>query len=256
MLGDMNQSLPPSGWYPDPAGSSDERFWDGVNWSQSTRPSAPTAPAPHGQGEPAGHPGAAASPYGAGAYPYGQAPTPGAPGQYQAGYYGAPMAPQPAMFVAGWWWRLLAYLLDAFILSVPVSLLQNRFLLPAMDAYTEWLIAISRGGPVPPFPPELLNALVWSTLASTAIWIVYRTVMVGWKGASLGQLICGMRVIKDGDQSLGVPSWGVAAGRAALAMVLFSIPLVGLINGLWPLFNDKRQTLHDLAVGTVVLKKR
>lgn len=255
----MNQSLPPSGWYPDPAGSGDERFWDGVNWSQSTRPKASAGPgaAPQWQGSGAGAPGPSPSyPAGGAAHTYGQAPIPGAMGGYSSAYYGQSMAPQPAMFVAGWWWRLLAYILDAFILSVPVSLLQNRFLLPAMDAYTDWLIAISQGGPIPPFPPELLNALLWSTLLSAVVWIAYRTVMVGWKGASAGQLICGMRVIRDGDQSLGVPSWGVAAGRAVLAMVLFSIPLVGLINGLWPLFNDKRQTLHDLAVGTVVLKKR
>ncbi len=28
---------PPAGWYPDPAGSDGERFWDGVAWSQATR---------------------------------------------------------------------------------------------------------------------------------------------------------------------------------------------------------------------------
>ena len=33
------------------------------------------------------------------------------------------------------------------------------------------------------------------------------------------------------------------------------IPLVGLINGLMPLFNQERQALHDMIAKTVVLKK-
>ena len=37
---------PPAGWYPDPAGSGGERFWDGVAWSQSTRDKAAPQPAP------------------------------------------------------------------------------------------------------------------------------------------------------------------------------------------------------------------
>ena len=42
-----------AGWYPDPAGSPDERWWDGTRWSPQTRPStvrtgypAPTATQP------------------------------------------------------------------------------------------------------------------------------------------------------------------------------------------------------------------
>lgn len=31
------RDLPPAGWYPDPAGGSDQRWWDGVGWTQHTR---------------------------------------------------------------------------------------------------------------------------------------------------------------------------------------------------------------------------
>lgn len=31
---------PPAGWYPDPAGSADERYWDGAAWTEQTRPPA------------------------------------------------------------------------------------------------------------------------------------------------------------------------------------------------------------------------
>lgn len=36
--------LPAAGWYPDPAGSPQERWWDGRGWSDHLRPTAPTEP--------------------------------------------------------------------------------------------------------------------------------------------------------------------------------------------------------------------
>ncbi len=33
----MNSQIP-SGWYPDPSGLSCERFWDGSDWTEKTRP--------------------------------------------------------------------------------------------------------------------------------------------------------------------------------------------------------------------------
>ena len=33
----MNSQIP-SGWYPDPSGLNCERFWDGQDWTEQTRP--------------------------------------------------------------------------------------------------------------------------------------------------------------------------------------------------------------------------
>lgn len=33
----MNSQIP-SGWYPDPTGLNCERFWDGEDWTEQTRP--------------------------------------------------------------------------------------------------------------------------------------------------------------------------------------------------------------------------
>ena len=35
--------LPPAGWYPDPGGGSDQRYWDGQGWTEHTTP-APASP--------------------------------------------------------------------------------------------------------------------------------------------------------------------------------------------------------------------
>jgi hypothetical protein len=51
-------SVPPAGWYPDPAGPNSQRWWDGVQWSQQTRPIvvAPPPPPPPPPSQPAAHP--------------------------------------------------------------------------------------------------------------------------------------------------------------------------------------------------------
>lgn len=72
---------PAAGWYADPAGGQSERFWDGAQWTDSTRPLA--SDQPHG-GYPSVPAYAAPQQYGqpSGQQPYGQ---PQFPGQQQFG---------------------------------------------------------------------------------------------------------------------------------------------------------------------------
>lgn len=50
-MSDFPSSLPPAGWYPDPSNPASERWWGGLEWTESTRPlpvlvEAPPATAP------------------------------------------------------------------------------------------------------------------------------------------------------------------------------------------------------------------
>lgn len=53
-MADNSSGLPPAGWYADPAGSGLERWWGGVDWTETTRPkelaiaSAPAAASSYG----------------------------------------------------------------------------------------------------------------------------------------------------------------------------------------------------------------
>ena len=53
---------PPAGWYPDPAGGTGSRWWDGVGWSDRTS----STPPPHGPSGPPAGPGPSGPPAGPG----------------------------------------------------------------------------------------------------------------------------------------------------------------------------------------------
>ncbi|GIG22051.1 hypothetical protein Cch01nite_27750 [Cellulomonas chitinilytica] len=61
----MTQPQPPAGYYPDPSGAPQQRFWDGTAWTAQTQPFGPptAVPTPSGPGTPPGFatPGAPAA---------------------------------------------------------------------------------------------------------------------------------------------------------------------------------------------------
>ena len=242
--------MPPSGWYPDPAGSGDERYWDGGTWSQVTRPVGGVYAQPVSQQQ---------------AAPQSQVPQYGSQfqqQQIQQRYDGrAPYAPSPSQpRIAGWWWRVLAAIIDSLIMLVPLSLLQNLLFqdtILELNAWAERYLNAALGGAteLPAFTAGLIQGFLIYTLFTMAVWIVYRTLMVARLGGTLGQLACGMRVIRDGDQHMATVGMGTSALRATLALVFQQIPVFNLVNVLVPLFNKKVQTFHDMLARTVVIKK-
>jgi uncharacterized RDD family membrane protein YckC len=83
---------------------------------------------------------------------------------------------------------------------------------------------------------------------------LYHWLMVGAWGQTLGKLALGIRVVRASD--------GAAAGYAhALARVV-SVSVFGflvvplLLAYLWPLWDERNQTLYDKLVGTVVVRVR
>ncbi len=232
---------PPAGWYPDPAGSGGERYWDGGNWSQVTRPAGGMSGSySTQQGQ--------AAPQSA----YGQS------GYGPAGYAAAATRP-PGL--AGFWWRVLASILDSLILWIPLSIVQNLVMgADVMSAFqvwlTDWLDRQIRGETeLPPIPEQVLQSFGLAILVVMILWIAYRTVMVALRGATLGQSITGLRVVPDGSPLGTIPSWKTSGIRAVTAVIFQQLPLLGLADPLTMLFTAKKQTLHDMIARTVVIKK-
>lgn len=243
----QSSSQPPAGWYPDPAGSDGERFWDGVAWSQSTRDKPRPPMPPTGPGAPS---------FGQG--PYGQAPY----GQ-QAPYagYGYPMGAPQGPQLAGFWWRLLGKVIDNIVTYAIYWVLAAvtgiaATLNHAMESYVrELLIWVDNPNTDPPLvTPEIWQAVGLSGLLAFVISAAYRTILYGTMSATLGQLAIGAKVVKDGEDVSSKLSWSTAAVRGIVGGLLWEV--IGWINGIFAAFTQKKQTLGDMIAKTLVYKVR
>jgi len=99
-------------------------------------------------------------------------------------------------------------------------------------------------------------------LITGVLYVVYGTLLCGSpRGQTLGMMAVGVRAVRD--ESFAVLGYGRALARALFEGVLrlinllfFLLGLIWLLDMLFPLWDRKRQTLHDKAAGSVVLRVR
>jgi uncharacterized RDD family membrane protein YckC len=125
----------------------------------------------------------------------------------------------------GWWRRVGAVLLDALILLIPEL----------------FLISVLKGV---------------GLLLSLVLGVVYYGFLMSRQGSNNGQTLgkqaTGYRVVRDNGQPV---SFAFALLRNVLVIgVLGAIPLMGLLNLLWPLWDHTNQALHDKIVSTHVFR--
>jgi uncharacterized RDD family membrane protein YckC len=163
--------------------------------------------------------------------PAGMPPAAGAP-------FGAPLgmadgAPGPR---ASWGERAIAYLIDVGV---------------AIALYIVLTIISVVFGAV----SDALGALV--SLVAFLVYIgyfLYLGYLNGVKGQSPGKALTGLKVVSaENGQVIGA-GMGIVRYVVFWAIGAFTCGIGGLINVLFPLWDDKQQTIHDKAVKTVVLK--
>lgn len=251
----------PGGWYADPVNPANERYWDGWQWSRTTRPNERQAPPPTAGG--AAGPSATPYPQAPGQQPYGQQP-------YGQQPYGGKPVPTTADGVplAGWWWRALAVAIDALIVGVAAGLLALPIYLKLARALSDFFSAsvqaAQQGLPMPPQPD--VAALISSTdqlillAVSFGLHTLYLILFWRYRSATPGKLIVGLRVVPvDRGRSTERLDWASVTIRALVWTVpnLYALLIViRVIDVLLPLSNPKRQALHDLGAKTQVVKIR
>jgi len=235
----MTQSQP--GWYDDPhvnvGGPHTLRWWDGSEWTDQTQPA------------PGSMPGwVSATPAERSRTPDGEE-------------------------LAGWGRRLGAYLIDGFIVFVTASLVGLPFWLKIggyyLDIFRDAIDAAQAGRPAPqPSQAEIYahvgTALLGLTLVSLVVGLAYNAGFLRWKQATPGKLMLGMRVRLR--ETPGPLTWGTIFKRWLAqfgVQFLGAIPFVGFVllfypwlDGLWPLWDHKRQALHDKFAATNVVRVR
>ncbi|MFT3887316.1 MAG: RDD family protein [Arachnia sp.] len=254
-----NTPQPPAGWYPDPAGSDGERFWDGVAWSQATRdkpappppaePLAPPSPQPAGYGQPMGQQGGY------------QHPDPTSPPAPYGGYHPAQRPSGPR--IAAFGWRLLCFLIDAILISVVGGIVAGPLgitdkMSHALEGWFRDLAIWSEtaAGDPPGIPNDLSVANSELTVLLLVLFIIYRTLMLGTVSATLGQLAVGLRTVKVGAAPDSRIGWGTAVLRGIVGAFTYTIAFVTFVSGVCMLVNRNRQSLQDLVARTHVIKVR
>lgn len=191
---------------------------------------------------------------------YGQQPYGQQMPQYGQGQY-AP-APQSSVPFASYGARVGAYLLDGFLSFLPMLLLGGLGLwmafkdaheVPSNDPYstdgsTTTLEGINGAG---------FAVLALGFLLSLVFQLWNRGARQGKTGQSLGKKITNIQVV---DERTGQPAGtGAGLGRFGIEFVFgivnSFVGVLSLIDLLWPLWDDKKQALHDKVVHTVVVGK-
>lgn len=227
----------PPGWYPDPGQPAQphERYWDGATWSSHVRPVAQH-------------------------FPFAVAHQPTTPD-------GVPLA--------GWWQRLLALVIDSIAVGIVSSILTIPLQLRMQADLRDLLQDLGSSAQTPGSSPDfgafwsdylaiLLPQLTWSALITFVLAAVYSSVFLRWKSATPGKMVLGISVrLRERPGQL---PWSTIARRvlvqhgvavfAVVPWLYLALSWFPLLDGLWAAWDSKRQSLHDKAARTSVVRSR
>lgn len=267
----------PAGWYDDPEDAEVLRYWDGVQWTTHTSPRrrpglGQTSAAQSGQQSGSDQQYGSGQQYGgpqSGGGPS-QNPYAGSWGQSAPEYDGqqAGATTPDGQPLSGWWRRFFARIIDGILVGVLTALL-IPVLAPDLISdlstfFDEMFTAAQAGQPMATTLPVGINSqLVTIGLVSAVLALVYEIVMLKVASGTLGKLALGIRVrLRDEPGPLG---WSTSAIRGLVWQgpgLLGNLPFIGLLgslftllNGLWPLWDSKKQSLNDKIAKTNVVRK-
>jgi uncharacterized RDD family membrane protein YckC len=141
---------------------------------------------------------------------------------------------------AGWISRVLATLIDGFLVLCLEVLVGG---------------VVYAATPGSPDDTRLFTAIGAAAIVAfpVSVWFQWRN---GSTGQTPGKALMGIRVVhhETGEPIgglMGLVRWIVGSAISA-----FTCGLGGLLDVLWPLFDDKKRTLHDMVVGAVVISRQ
>ena len=158
---------------------------------------------------------------------------------------------------AGFWARFVAMVVDGLILAIPFWFVVVAFIVTMFGGFGMMLHRFPQGSQ-PPDPREVMTLLAPFFLAFFLGWLVF--LILQWlyfagmessaRQATFGKSVMSLRVTNYDGQRI---SFGHATGRFFAKVVSGLIPFA--IGYIMAGFTAKKQALHDLIAGTLVLKK-
>ena len=203
---------------------------------------------------------------------YGAVPT--YPGQYAAASpYAAPnrTTTPDGVPLAGWWLRVLALLVDWLIVSAVVGLLALPWIRDIWHTYRDFIDEVVRDSDngtstadTSQLQRDIIGPAVVIGLISLGVDFGYHVGFLMWKQATPGKLVVGLRVRlreQPGRMPIGTVllRWLGQFGVRVIGLIPFVGSVTGLytlLDYLWPLWDDKRQAIHDKIAKTNVVRVR
>jgi uncharacterized RDD family membrane protein YckC len=146
-----------------------------------------------------------------------------------------------AVRYAGFWIRFVAYVIDLIILGF----VQAIIMIPLAMLGVGSAVAISQGNI--PNIGAIIAAYSVIILVSVAISITYEVYFISKKGATLGKMALGLKVIRPDNRP--IPA-GLAAGRYLSKIISGMIFYVGFMMAGW---DEQKRSLHDRICDTRVI---
>ncbi|MDA0701649.1 MAG: RDD family protein [Proteobacteria bacterium] len=155
---------------------------------------------------------------------------------------------------AGFWRRVLAYLVDMALIGIPWTAIT-------------WFVAPEAFRPGPDGEPVTMTMIaVVVQVAGVVVWILYKGLLEGGgSGATVGKRIVGLRVRTATGEVLGFwcaiyrawPYWMpslVMLASAYRGPIFLAVCVVVLISYLFVAFTPRKQGLHDMMAKCLVVR--
>lgn len=136
--------------------------------------------------------------------------------------------------------RGVARIIDLLVLSVPAVLVVVPFVHVDGDEVTA-------------------DVPQWVGMVALGILVAYETMMIAWRGQTVGKWVMGLRVARFTDG--GTPTVGQALLRILFPACFLAIP-IPVIDTMWivvylsSMYSPMRRGWHDKAGGTIVIRTR
>ena len=153
-----------------------------------------------------------------------------------------PGAGAPLMDYAPWATRAPGYLIDSVLVGVAMAIIY------AIAGGI--LTGLARVGGQEAASGTCCLLIILFPLATLGVGIYNRVLLISQRGYSIGQGIVHVKVVDARGQLL---SSGTALVRLLAQAAFGFVPFLPLLDLLWPLWDERRQTLHDKAVGSYVI---
>lgn len=148
---------------------------------------------------------------------------------------------------ASWGSRVGANLLDSLMLLavLVVTGLPGYVAAAGQDVWADTGSGLEDPGSALAKTLSCAGLLVFLAVAGWFAWLG------GVTGQSPGKAMCGLRIVDASTGRAGGGLFGV--GRELVHQVMRYVCVLGVLDGLWPLWDKRRQSLHDKIVGSIIV---